>query len=165
MVLRSLQILWLSALSAGFLSTSVLAQAEPGPGDALLAPEEGATMFLEICLDNRADFKAAQADLVGWGFNPAQTGTWYDDRHDVSFKIQDFDGTRYCSMVFSDVAEPYSTMIGFSEPIEAYLGLNRESGPEFFWITLPDGSEFVIEAREDFEGRTYFRAEISEPRS
>jgi len=149
MVRRLSSIAWF-ALALAPISAN--AQDAVGVGPELVAPMQAAEMFKTVCVDTLPDFKKLPAVLSELGFVPAETGTFFNNTDDLSFKVQAHELGPLCTMVFGGdpVSDPFDvTILLAAVALDADKNEKSETGIEILEdgvsvrALLVDGSSFV----------------------
>lgn len=113
----------LAALTAPvFLSACVGTDAATSaPGTLGTADPSGAfvaEVYDKACIAPRPDYAATPAALTALGFAQADTGTFYDGRHNLSVKL--IDGpNQQCSVVWGVKSNPSAHLSAFREALMA----------------------------------------------
>ncbi|OYW41708.1 MAG: hypothetical protein B7Z38_07080 [Rhodobacterales bacterium 12-64-8] len=94
------------------LSTPALAETV-GPGTEGLSSTAAASLFARVCIETRPKLAKAKAELASLGYvaHP-DTGTFYDNRLDVSFKLLRGEGV--CSRVIRSDDDPMQVVLFLS---------------------------------------------------
>ena len=116
----TLACLFLVALTACQTTTSEQVSTTPSP--AIIEPgsepidlETSTGLFKAVCLSNYPNNSKSEATLASLGFAPNMTtGTFYDGRRDVSFKLSKGRKGSICSMVFASKDDPMRLAIAFA---------------------------------------------------
>lgn len=126
-----------------------------------------AQMFGTYCAQTLPDFSDAEKRLRTGPFSQADTGTFYHDTLNLSFKLFEDTQTRSCSMVFvsdSD-ASTLGVLFGTSMAVEtdgADISLNPKTGEAT--LPLPGGGLFVFYPGRQVQNQTYYRAVVQAPK-
>jgi len=129
-----------------------------GPGTESLSSTAAASLFAQVCIETRPKLAKAKAELAKLGYvaHP-DSGTFYDNRSDVSFKLLMGEGV--CSMVIGSDADPME-MVMFLVLSAGDEGIDIDPDTMTASATLSDGAEVVAHVAE-FDG--YFRAYVQNP--
>lgn len=144
---------------AAMIVSALPAQAESvGPGTESLSSTAAASLFVQVCVKTRPSLAKAKAALAKLGYvaHP-ETGTFYDNRSDVSFKLLRGEGV--CSMVSQSDGDPLE-MVMFLALTAGGDDLDVDPDKMIASSTLSDGTEVVAYAAE-VDG--YFRAFVDNP--
>ncbi|WP_126974940.1 hypothetical protein [Frigidibacter oleivorans] len=157
------------ALLAGCVETQsagTVAAAQVGPGSSLLDPEDqifAAMLFNDVCGDTGAKPAAAKAVLAKLPVTQhPETGTYYHQNLDLSFKLVKEGSHDVCSMVFGSRSELSSIglmLAAGSAAKGAPVGMDPDTG-EIEAKAAKGGTLYFAPINQQ-NGRKYYRAWIT----
>lgn len=146
------------------LASAQLARAETGPGESPVDALTASTLFDRVCMQSLPGFGGAAATLAELGFVPhPESGTFYDGRNNISFKMFADIGARYCSMVFGSRDDAFELGLMLATTVQAASpSAEVRPDPETGKVnaTPRPGVEFEFFPSGDQGGTNYFRARL-----
>ncbi|UWR45530.1 hypothetical protein [Phaeobacter inhibens] len=136
------------------------------PGARPLDAMVSTSLFRSICVATYPNLPKAKQALAELGFaqNPT-TGTYYDGKRDVSFKLGSGQSGKSCSMVFSSKEEPSELAIAFS--VASTVGDKNGSANvlvhpqgKFAETKSVGGSSMRFQHRGRINNKSYFNASL-----
>lgn len=160
MMKKAFLLLAFSSLLAGHAATAD----DIGPGSRQISAETAAKFLVAVCVDQFKNVRQAKRVLAANGFRPSpDTGTFYDNKRDLSFKIGKAKGVHACSMVFTSRAKPVelATMLTVASARENAKGKAAVSvDPETFRgaTVSTGGSKMTFRRAGKHDGKWYYHA-------
>ncbi len=152
-------------LMSGFFSSSASAQ-DLEPGTKGLGLEDTAYLFVGVCAKNYPNFRKAKKVLVQNGFQAhSKTGTFYDGKRDVSFKLTRGSSGKVCSMVFSSKEKPEELglllAVGSTQGTDGNAKIDVDPNTFATRTNSRGGSVMNFTPTIVNNGKQYFRASLS----
>lgn len=155
------------ALAACQTTTNSTPESLPlGPGSKSLNINTSASLFKEVCVATYPSFQKARAVLASKAFaaHPS-TGTFYDGRQDVSFKLISDGGKKICSMVFTSPDDPVNLGAAFATAStirkDGGFDVNVGSGKTVVQAPSTGGSTMTFTPSSRTNGKDWYRAILS----
>ncbi|MEP5155591.1 hypothetical protein [Planktotalea sp.] len=156
-----------SFILASFLSLSSLSGAQAqnagiGPGDRSLSFEYTINLFVAVCVKPKLVLTKSVETLIANKFKAhPQTGTYYNNVSDVSFKLNQASGQKTCSMAFSskEKAIELATALAISSANGGKVNIDPKTNRSQTKSSRNSYMTFTPVRRHN--GRNYYRAVIS----
>ncbi len=151
--------------------TSTTATSTPtavGPGPYAVNVIDAAVMFGRVCAQSYPSLSKARAAVLELPFvQDPRTGTYFHQNLDLSFKLTDSSGAKFCSMVFGS-KEKDSTLVGitvatsvptFIKGASDSLVVGETDGS--VTVRVSNSSNFFVQPTIRSNGRNYYAARIT----
>lgn len=156
------------ALAACQTTTNSVPESLPlGPGPKSLNINTSASLFQDVCVKTYPNFQKARTVLASKAFaaHPS-TGTFYDGRQDVSFKLISDGGKKICSMVFTSPDNPIElgTAFGLASTVSKDGDLELDLGADNKAVVRASStgrSTMTFTPARRANGKNWYRATLS----